>query len=139
MADPTQGMDWTPTPTRRKALSKISRTQNPEGPRHRLNVNVNALTSKLRICADLMEFSSRMRIYVEQPADHRGMPMPLKLHLDGHQVDVLETLDQWYGPDYRYIKVRGYDGNLYILRFDEPHAEWELTMFVSARARLRVA
>jgi hypothetical protein len=28
---------------------------------------------------------------------------------------------------------------LYILRFDEPHAEWELTMFVSARARLRMA
>jgi hypothetical protein len=53
---------------------------------------------------------------------------------------VLEALDQWYGPDYRYIKVRGYDdGSLYILRFDEPHAEWELTMFVSARARLRMA
>ena len=34
------------------------------------------------------------------------MPMPLKLHLDEHQVDVLEALDQWYGPDYRYIKVR---------------------------------
>ena len=65
--------------------------------------------------------------------------MPPKLHLDGHQVDVLESLGQWYGPDYRYIKVRGYDGNLYILRFDEPRAEWELTMFVSARARLRVA
>ena len=45
----------------------------------------------------------------------------------------------WYGPDYRYIKVRDYDGGLYILRFDEPHAEWELTMFVSARARLRMA
>ena len=52
---------------------------------------------------------------------------------------VLEALDQWYGPDYRYIKVRGYDGGLYILRFDEPHAEWALTMFVSARARLRMA
>jgi hypothetical protein len=66
--------------------------------------------------------------------------LPLKLYFGGHQVDVLEALDQWYGPDYRYIKVRGYDdGSLYILRFDEPHAEWELTMFVSARARLRMA
>jgi hypothetical protein len=106
---------------------------------HRLNVSVNALISKLRICADLMEFGSRMRIYVEQHADHRGMPMLLKLHLDGHQLDVLEALDQWYGPHYRYIKVRGYDGGLYILRFDERHAEWELTMFVSARAQLRMA
>jgi hypothetical protein len=64
-----------------------------------------------------------MRIHVEQHADHRGKPMPLKFHLDEHQVDVLEALDQWYGPDYRYIKVRDYDGDLYILRFDEPHAE----------------
>jgi len=39
---------------------------------------------------------------------------------------VLEAPDQWYGPDYRYIKVRGHDGGLYILRFDEPHAEWGL-------------
>ena len=81
----------------------------------------------------------KVRIHVEQHADHRGMPMPLKFHLDEHQVDVLEALDQWYGPDYRYIKVRDCDGGLYILRFDEPHAEWELTMFVSARARLRMA
>ena len=86
-----------------------------------------------------MTLESKMRIHVEQHADHRGKPMPLKFHLDEHQVDVLEALDQWYGPDYRYIKVRDYDGGLYILRFDEPHAEWELTMFVSARARLRMA
>ena len=69
----------------------------------------------------------------------RFMSTRLKLSFGGHQVDVLEALDQWYGPDYRYIKVRDCDGGLYILRFDEPHAEWELTMFVSARARLRMA
>ena len=62
----------------------------------------------------------------------------LKLHLDGHQVDVLEALDQWYGTT-ATSRVRGSDGGLYILRFDETHAEWELTMFVSARARLRMA
>src|SRR5262245_37504673 len=62
-----------------------------------------------------------MRIQVEQhPTDH-GMPMPRRLHFDGHWVDVLETLDQWCGPHYRYIKVRAHDG-LYILRFDETRA-----------------
>jgi hypothetical protein len=71
-----------------------------------------------------------MRIQVEQhPTDH-GMPMPRRLHFDGHRVDVLET---WCGPNYRYIKVRGYDG-LYILRFDETRAKWHLTMFKRARA-----
>jgi hypothetical protein len=64
--------------------------------------------------------------------------MPRKLNFGGHQVDVLETLDQWYGPDYRYIKVRGTDGGLYILRFDEPQTEWELTMFKNARAQVRM-
>ena len=63
--------------------------------------------------------------------------MPRRLHFGGHQVDVLETLDRWYGPDYRYIKARGTDGGLYILRFDEVQAEWELTMFKDARAQVR--
>jgi len=64
----------------------------------------------------------------------RGIPMPRRLHFG---VDDLETLDQWYGPDYRYIKARGTDGGLYILRFDEAQAEWELTMFKDARAQVR--
>lgn len=32
---------------------------------------------------------------------------------------------------------RGTDGGLYILRLDEPQAEWELTMFKGARAQVR--
>jgi hypothetical protein len=63
--------------------------------------------------------------------------MPGRLHFGGHQVDVLETLDQWYGPHYRYIKVRSTNGNLYILRIDEDHPEWELVVFKSARAQMR--
>jgi hypothetical protein len=63
--------------------------------------------------------------------------MPGRLHFGGHQVDVLETLDQWYGPNYRYIKARSTDGNLYILRVDEHHPEWELIVFKSARAQMR--
>ena len=75
-----------------------------------------------------------MRIQVEQHPTDDGMRMPRRLHFDGQWVvDVLETLDQWCGPNYRYIKVRGYDG-LYILRFDETRAEWHLTMFKRARA-----
>jgi hypothetical protein len=32
--------------------------------------------------------------------------MPRKLHFSGHQIDVIETIDQWHGPGYRYIKAR---------------------------------
>ena len=63
--------------------------------------------------------------------------MPGRLHFGGHQVDVLETLDQWYGSNYRYIKARSTNGNLYILRVDEHHPEWELIVFKSARAQMR--
>ena len=50
---------------------------------------------------------------------------------------ILSKPHQWYGPGYRYIKALGTDGGLYILRFDEHQAAWELTMFKSARAQLR--
>src|SRR5262249_55004428 len=65
----------------------------------------------------------KMRIYAAQYADQRGTSSPWRLHFDRRQVDVLETLDYWHAPDYRYIKGRGYDGGLFILRFDQP-AEW---------------
>jgi hypothetical protein len=36
--------------------------------------------------------------------------------MDDHVYFVEEVLDQWYGPDDTYFKVRADDGNLYILR-----------------------
>jgi hypothetical protein len=48
-------------------------------------------------------------------------------------------IDQWYGPDYRYVKVKGSDGGIYILRFDEIRDEWALIMFVSARGQALTA
>jgi hypothetical protein len=32
-------------------------------------------------------------------------------------------IDSIYGPDYCYVKIKGNDGNLYILRFDEARTE----------------
>jgi hypothetical protein len=49
------------------------------------------------------------------------------------RIEVVEGLDQRYGPNYRYCKVKGGDGALYILRLDENRAEWHLNMFASAR------
>lgn len=44
-------------------------------------------------------------------------------------------IDQWYGPDYRYVKAKADDSGVYILRFAEIRSEWTLIMFVSARAQ----
>ncbi|OHV89846.1 hypothetical protein [Mesorhizobium sp. ORS 3428] len=75
-----------------------------------------------------------MRIKVETRRD-RDIEVPLRFCLDGDQVDVLEMVDQWFGADYRYCKVKGSDGALYILRYDERRSEWGITMFASERAQ----
>ena len=57
---------------------------------------------------------------------------PRSLYWNELRIDII---DQWYGADYRYVKVKDDDGGLYILRFDERRNEWALIMFVSARGQ----
>ena len=57
----------------------------------------------------------RMRIQVEHHAD---LP-PRSLYRGERRIDIIEIMDQWYGPGYRYVKVRGHDSSVYILLFDE--------------------
>ena len=59
---------------------------------------------------------------------------PQTLYRGERRITILEVIDQWYGPGYRYVKVKGYDRNLYILRFDQIRDTWELIMFSSERA-----
>lgn len=74
-----------------------------------------------------------MRVRVETYAGHGGIEMPRRLCFDDRCIEVIENLDQWYGADYRYFKLKGDDGNLYILRADDAHGEWTLTLFQSSR------
>jgi len=70
-----------------------------------------------------------MRIQVETYGDN-GVPKKLRrFHLDGRLVEVADNIDQWYGADHRYIKVKDSDGNVYILRHNEIVDVWELTMY----------
>jgi hypothetical protein len=74
-----------------------------------------------------------MQIRVDQSTDARGALVPRCLNFDGRRIEIRETIDQWYGPDYRYLKVRGDDQGLYILRLDEPHGGWTLIMYQRAQ------
>jgi len=56
-----------------------------------------------------------VRIVVEASQDH-GIEIPRTFRLKVNRIEVVEVLDQWYGPDYRYCKVAGREGALYILR-----------------------
>ena len=75
-----------------------------------------------------------MQVQVETYAGYGGSEMPRRFRLDGREIEAIDNLDQWHGRDYRYFKIRGNDGNLYILRLDELRAEWELIMFQSAQS-----
>ena len=62
-------------------------------------------------------------------AGHRGEQTPRTLILGDRRIAVAEVVDAWLAPDYRYFKLRGADGNMYLVRHDERSDAWALTMF----------
>jgi hypothetical protein len=75
-----------------------------------------------------------MRVEVDSSEAH-GLSMPRRFRMDGRMVEVVKVLDQWFGADYRYCKVKGADCALYILRLDENRSDWTLTMYASPEAQ----
>jgi hypothetical protein len=73
-----------------------------------------------------------MRLDVETSRD-TGRELPRAFHLNGRRVTVVEIVDQWFGPDYRYCKLKGDNGAVYILRIVEHCSDWQLTLFTSPR------
>jgi len=68
-------------------------------------------------------------IKVECYAGYTGEETPRVLVLGDRRVAVVDVIDRWLAPDHRYFKIRGDDGNLYIVRQDVASGEWTLTMF----------
>ncbi len=78
------------------------------------------------------ERENAMHLDIETTCDtERALPRSFDLH--GRRVDVVKVVDQWFGSDYRYCKVVGDDGAVYILRVTEHSADWRLTLFSSPR------
>jgi hypothetical protein len=76
-----------------------------------------------------------MQVHVETYVDEGGAEKLRRFRLDSRVVEVAENIDEWYGADYRYVKVKGSDGNVYILRHNEIRAEWELTMYQHSKSQ----
>jgi hypothetical protein len=76
-----------------------------------------------------------MQIRVECYAGYKGSQRPVRFRLGESVYQVEEILDQWYGPDDEYFKVRAHDGHFYILRHRpaEDTDFWTLESF-SARS-----
>lgn len=84
----------------------------------------------------MSETRSAFEIAVECYAGHRGEQTPRTLILGERRVAVAEVLDAWLAPDHRYFKLKGDDGDTYIVRHDEQRRVWELTLF-RAEQRMR--
>jgi len=79
-----------------------------------------------------------MRLEVETTRD-TGMELPCAFDFLGRRVEVVKVVDQWFGSDYRYCKVKGDDGAVYILRVVEHCSDWQLTLFSSPRMQAAAA
>jgi hypothetical protein len=67
----------------------------------------------------------QVQCYAGRKADER----PVKFQMGEREFLVEEILDQWYGPNEIFFKVRADDGNLYILRHNSSPDEWQLESF----------
>lgn len=76
-----------------------------------------------------------LSIGVECYSGHRGEETPRAILLGDRRVVVVGIIDQWLAPDHRYFKLRGEDGDIYLVRHDAASGNWELTMFERNHSR----
>ncbi|HTS30864.1 MAG TPA: hypothetical protein VMH81_33560 [Bryobacteraceae bacterium] len=70
-----------------------------------------------------------MKIRVECYAGYKADERPVRFHLGDRDYSVEDVLDQWYGMEDTYFKVRADDGDVYILRKHIPTDCWYLEAF----------
>ena len=80
-----------------------------------------------------MQDDRLLGVRAECYAGHRGEQTPRTLILGDRRIAVEEVLDAWLAPDYRYFKLRGANGDTYLVRHNERSNTWELTMFRAER------
>ena len=96
--------------------------------------------NELREAGEREEIVQELRV-TEMKADvvcysgYKGDERPVRFRLSGQDYFVEELLDQWYGPQEIFFKVRANDGNVYILRrrSSVPEGEWSLESFRDMR------
>ncbi len=78
---------------------------------------------------------TEMKVEVVCYSGYKGDERPVRFRLGGQDYFVEELLDQWYGPQNIFFKVRASDGNVYILqrRSSVPEGEWSLESFRDMR------
>jgi hypothetical protein len=72
-----------------------------------------------------------MKLEVECYSGFKADERPVRFRLDERQYLVEEIVDQWYGTQDVFYKVRADDGNIHILRRETstPEGSWHLVSF----------
>lgn len=70
-----------------------------------------------------------MIIQVECYSGYKAIERPVSFTIDGKKLMVDEVIDQWYGEDYTYFKLKADDGNMYILKYLAEKDQWEMVFF----------
>jgi hypothetical protein len=76
-----------------------------------------------------------MKVEVVCYSGYKVDERPVSFRLGGQDYSVEELVDQWYGPQDIFFKLKANDGNVYILRrrSTTPDGEWSLESFHDLR------
>ena len=74
-------------------------------------------------------------VRVECYAGYRGEETPRRFFLGDQPIEVTEILDRWLAPDHRFFKVKGDDGDRYILRHAARSDSWGLNIVRTGGSR----
>lgn len=78
----------------------------------------------------------QVQCYAGRKADER----PVRFRIGGRDRMVEDILEQWYGPDGSFFKVRAEDGKVYLLRYGTAAGLWTMESAGNDRAdRVRPA
>ncbi|MBI4890035.1 MAG: hypothetical protein HY821_05365 [Acidobacteria bacterium] len=69
-----------------------------------------------------------MSLSVTCYSGHKGDERPIRFRVGDVDHMVEEVIDQWYGPDDAYFRVRTDDGGIYLLRQHRGAAESEWSL-----------
>lgn len=72
-----------------------------------------------------------MNLHVHCYAGRKADERPIRFRMNDREYLVEEVIDQWYGPEHVFFKLRADDGNLYILLHETsaPDGSWDLVSF----------
>ena len=70
-------------------------------------------------------------VRVECYAGYRAEEAPQRFFIGRREIRVTEIIDRWLDPHNSHFKVRGDDGGIYILRYDQKAGSWDMILFNS--------